>query len=225
MIGAVNIQFNLDDYSIRIQNMLPPDSILKAEKYHFTEDKKRSLAGEFLKRVLLANVLGTRASLLEFKTNPFNKPLLSSHENVHFNLTHSGEWVLIAIDEDPVGIDIEKIGPEIPDVEQIVFTQDEIRQIYQGGSGKPVRRFYNHWTRKESYIKAIGVGFSAAPEKISLLELPEGGIQIVSDHYDHSWIIQDLLFDEGYSLSVCSRKKLAGNILTFSFSELVDRFD
>lgn len=225
MIGAVNIQFNLDDYYIRIQNMLPPDSILKAEKYHFTEDKKRSVAGEFLKRVLLANVLGTRASLLEFKTNPFNKPLLSSHEGVHFNLTHSGDWVLIATDENPLGIDIEKIEPEIPNVEEIVFTSEEIRQIYQYGSKESVHRFYNHWTRKESYIKALGVGFSASLEKITIRELPGGNIQIVSDHYDSRWIIKDLLLDEGYSLSLCSRKTIANTILRLHFSELLDRFE
>ena len=224
MIGAVNIQFNLDDYYNRIQKLLPSDSILKAEKYHFTDDKKRSLAGEFLKRVLISNSLKTRASDLHFITNEFNKPSVANLESIHFNLTHSGDWVVIAIDDQPVGIDIEKIQPKIPDVEKIAFTQEEIQQIYQIESQQLTTRFFKQWTRKESYIKALGIGFSASLDKISILELSNGEIQIFTDHYDKTWIIRDLIFDSGYSLSVCSKKKLMDNVVRFDFSYLVDNY-
>lgn len=226
MIGAVNIEFDLGLYSDQLHELLPVTTIQKAEKYHFTDDRKRCLAGELLKRVLLADKLNTNASELKFETNRFGKPILAGKwgNGVHFNLSHSGKWVVIVTDDEAVGIDIEFIKSQIPDVEKMVYTDQEIHQIYASGPDKQLVRFFKQWTRKESYIKALGLGFYANLEKISILESPDGIIRIETDIADNDWLIRDLQLDPQYSLSICSKKKLSDEFEIFDIKNLIDTY-
>ena len=41
--------------------------------------------------------------------NRFSKPLLLGYENIHFDLSHCGHWIVCAVSDSPIGIDIEKI--------------------------------------------------------------------------------------------------------------------
>lgn len=226
MICAVNTDFDLNFYSDQIQKLLPPSALQKAEKFHFIEDRKRCLAGEFLKRVLLARYRNTEPSQLTFKTNRFGKPILTDHgkESLQFNLSHSGDWVVLVIDNEPVGIDIELIQTQIPDVEKIVFTEIEITQIYSAEPDRLINRFFQQWTRKESYIKALGLGFSAELEKISILDSTDGIIRIDTNILDKNWIIRDIPFEPEYSLSVCSKKELSDDIKIVKFDSILNSY-
>lgn len=226
MIGAVNIEFDLDFYSHKLHELLPVNAIQKAGKYHFKDDRKRCFAGEILRRVILAEKLNTDASNLRFDTNQYGKPALSGkwENSCHFNLSHSGNWVVIATDDEVVGIDIERIQSQIPDVEKIVYTEKEINQIYASAQEQKVDRFFKQWTRKESYIKALGLGFSADLDKISILESPDGTIRVETDIADSQWKIRDLQFDPQYSLSICSKKNLPDEFTVFDIQTLVDRY-
>lgn len=46
-----------------------------------------------------------------FQTEGNGKPVVRHIPSFHFNLSHSGDWVVCAIDDAPVGIDIEEIKP------------------------------------------------------------------------------------------------------------------
>ncbi len=224
MIYAVNIDFDLQLFYDRFQLHLPSNVIKKCDKYHFADDRKRCLTGKLLKRVLLAKHLNSSISELEFDVNRYGKPQLIRHnqKSLHFNLSHSGDWVVIAIDNEPLGIDIELIQPQIPDVEKIVFTENEIKQIYSVEQDQHINRFFNQWTRKESYIKAMGMGFSANLEMISILESANGTIRIETNSSDKNWVIRDIPFDPKYSLSVCSRNQISDEISILNIETLIN---
>src|SRR5437868_245025 len=65
----------------------------RAGRYHFEADRKRSIIGRGLTRLLLAHCLREPANLLHFTSNAFGKPALASERLGHlqFNVSHSGD--------------------------------------------------------------------------------------------------------------------------------------
>ena len=69
-------------------------------------EKNRSLgAGIVLARGLFA--YGIDATQVQFRKNAHGKPDLKDRQEIHFNLSHSGNYVVGAFADTPVGIDIE----------------------------------------------------------------------------------------------------------------------
>lgn len=81
------------------------------------------------------------------------KPYLSGREDVFFNLSHSGKWVLCAVSDKEVGLDAQALTPYRPSVASRCFTAAE--QAWIDGDD---RRFTQLWTMKEAYLKFTGFG-------------------------------------------------------------------
>lgn len=77
--------------------------------------------------------------------------------SIHFNISHSHDKVIVVVsDTGPVGIDIEWIRPiHVPDYKDC-FTPSEWNKILNTNSTEET--FFNFWTKKESLLKAKGVG-------------------------------------------------------------------
>ncbi|GKU25883.1 4'-phosphopantetheinyl transferase family protein [Clostridium folliculivorans] len=107
--------------------------------------------------------------------NPWGKPSLKNHPNIHFNISHSFNCIACVIsDTYAVGIDVEKIRIFNPYAAKKVCTTEEIKKIYS--SSNPDRVFFKFWTLKESYIKAIGKGLSHPMKDINFEIYPDGQI-------------------------------------------------
>jgi len=85
----------------------------------------------------------------------------------NFNVSHAGEWVVLAAEPlDLVGADVMKVelrgrDPSIHEFFHCMrtcFTSNEWRFIRRGAGADDLTRFFMHWTLKEAYIKAVGVG-------------------------------------------------------------------
>lgn len=77
-----------------------------------------------------------------------------------FNLSHSGDLVMLAISDTPVGCDIERLHKTI--LSPHVFHPQELahlRSLPQGDIQN--REFLRLWTAKEAFLKAIGTGIDA----------------------------------------------------------------
>ncbi len=99
---------------------------------------------------------------LEIKRNEHGKPFFENLPDFHFNISHSGELLAIAISNAPVGVDIQK---ERPFNESVIkrFHPDEINYI----SSK--NQFFEIWTQKEACLKYLGTGISGGLNKYSVL--------------------------------------------------------
>lgn len=93
------------DYEI-LDRFVPEERREKARKYFQRTDRERALLGEALVRYHLLSDFGIRKNEISFEQNSFGKPLLSGVE-LHFNISHSGRWVVCAIDTNDIGIDVE----------------------------------------------------------------------------------------------------------------------
>lgn len=128
-------------------------SVLRFKRW---QDRQASLLG----KLLLAHglkTLGFSASLLEqISTDKYNRPTLPLDKD--FNISHSGEYVVCAISNHRIGIDIELIRPVKLKNFHSVLTQKEIGILSE--LENPENLFFEIWSKKEAAIKADGKGFS-----------------------------------------------------------------
>lgn len=147
---------NVDDLNLsKAYNLVSEDRKNKISRFRFDRDKKLS-CGAYL---LLIKML-TEENITHplFKTQKYGKAYISNYENIHFNLSHSGNYVACAISDSKIGVDIEYNDPTIDlDIAKNFFYNDEYTQIMN--SDNPSNEFFKYWVLKESYMKYTGLGF------------------------------------------------------------------
>lgn len=140
----------------------------RAERFHFDRDRRRFTVSQGYLRTLLGRYLKMAPEQIEFYRGPRGKPGLKISERMHpgaatlrFNLSHSNELALYAITTGrEVGIDIEHIRT-VPGAAPIVkrfFSSQEQAAFFSLAEEHRKEGFFNCWTRKEAFIKAIGEG-------------------------------------------------------------------
>lgn len=144
------------------------------ERYDRVSDKERAYQ-RLLCRALLIKALDAHG--VDYRTaqrvkNDYGKEYLSSG-GVYFNCSHTNSAVVVAIGESEVGVDVE----DVPDASFLKvahrrFTRAEYDLLLD--SKEKTRDFCVLWTKKESYIKYLGVGF-AAPLSSFVCGLSRGG--------------------------------------------------
>jgi 4'-phosphopantetheinyl transferase len=143
-----------------------------AKRFRFEGDRNRFAVGRQALRFLLSKYLDLKPEEISISAEKGQKPFISSpSSNIHFNITHSGEWVLIAIAKDELGIDIEKIDPEFEFGDLLREHFSEAEQSFISQAGDPVAAFYFLWTRKEALTKAWGTGLQENLKLVSVLDL------------------------------------------------------
>jgi len=149
---------------------LSDDELAKAERFHSHLDRARYIVGRTALRRVLADRLGCAPAAIRFSYGRNGKPTLEGGRgHVEFNIAHSGGDAVIALAGDAaIGVDIELLRP-IDDVEslaRLVFSDVERRELELAAD--PVSAFLNGWTRKEAYVKALGLGLTAPLTEITV---------------------------------------------------------
>ncbi len=148
----------------------------KIDRFRFDDDKKRSITGEMLIKSYIRQKYGTPAKDIIISTTERGKPY-TENCNIHFNISHSGDMVVCAVSDNPIGVDIEKIKPVDLKIAKKVFNNDEL--LYLFGTTPPytfektddieiLRRFFTLWTTKEAYVKFTGTGISENLKELSI---------------------------------------------------------
>ena len=108
---------------------------------------------------LLAHVLNVEygiAPLPDIVRAPEGKPYFPSLPALHFNLSHTGPYVLCGISDRPIGVDMEQIRPRRDSLPRYALTSEEYIKYQAMGGDWPA--FYALWTRKEAWCKYTGQG-------------------------------------------------------------------
>lgn len=137
-------------------------------QFHRFEDSQRSLIGNIVVRYAISNRLGICMKDLVFGVGEYGKPFLIPFTGIHFSVSHSGNWVVCAVGENPVGIDVEKIKPIDLKIARRFFSREEYFELMKLPRERRVEFFYTIWTLKESYIKAEGKGLSIPLNSFSM---------------------------------------------------------
>lgn len=141
----------------------------KASRYVHIEDAYRSICAELLIRVCYSEF--TRESRFpRILYERYGKPYLEDNDFFHFNISHSGEWVVIAYGDKEVGIDVEKVSDEMAEIAPIWMTGSELNRIDMPEGIKKTEEITKLWTMKESYLKYRGTGLYTAMKSFGVLE-------------------------------------------------------
>ena len=144
----------------------------RANRFLFERDRLRFVAARTALRRLLAEYTHERPELLVFGTGRFGKPFLSNHPNLHFNVSHSGELMGVAISRrGPVGFDCERIesNSDLTSLCAHVCSPEEHKLILDEHSGLSRHRFFQMWTRKEAILKNVGIGLNFPLSNLTVL--------------------------------------------------------
>ena len=158
------------EYIAVLRSFLTPEENIRADKYYQEKDRNRFIISKVLLKFILAQEAGIPVSEISFEITKHKKPLLKNHPNLHFNLSHAGDYAVIAIANKPVGVDIEHSikNFDFKAVLAHVFNAQEIDAVLNADDKKDV--FYKFWTRKEAVVKATGQGIDDNFPKVPALD-------------------------------------------------------
>lgn len=131
----------------------------RVDRLRFLDDKKRTVAGEMLARKAIAKWCGVTPGSIAFGIKEHGKPYAKDLA-VEFNISHSGDIVVCAVDDKPIGIDIEQIRPIDLTVAKRICTDEELLYLFghtpteqnftYTTDTKILTRFFELWTAKEA---------------------------------------------------------------------------
>lgn len=212
--GTIEIwRFNLNSYLDTIPELyelLDDEEKAKSAKFYKEQDRHMFIASKALLRSLLSGYLNIDPGKLSFSYGKNKKPYLQN-SGIHFNVSHSGQCILIAVCDEEVGIDVEYYRHMTIQKEDMysIFTEAEIAFI----AGHKLRNeaFHKLWTRKEALVKATSQGIPDNLKYIPCLN----GTHLVNQRVLNccaSWTVYSFEADEYYAASVAfkgSDKKIS----------------
>ncbi len=141
--------------------LLTPERRAEAARIKPEQDRLHCIAAG----LLLRRVLGVTADE-DVCRNAYGRPELAG-EGPCFNLSHGGNYAVLAVFRSPVGVDIEPIGEKIPiAIPRRYLQPDELAWLERETTPE---RFAWLWTRLESALKADGRGFGLERRDFSVL--------------------------------------------------------
>ncbi|MBQ9297290.1 MAG: 4'-phosphopantetheinyl transferase superfamily protein [Paludibacteraceae bacterium] len=134
--------------------------------------------------LMLAELLETSISVAEnfdktpmkarsFVYNDYGKPSMPAAPE--FSISHCREAIAVALDDHPVGIDVE--GIRHADPELIARTMNPAEQQFIRQAGNPERAFTRLWTRKEAVLKCQGTGIASFEQLQTAIDRFDGKLQ------------------------------------------------
>ncbi|WP_434296521.1 4'-phosphopantetheinyl transferase family protein [Clostridium sporogenes] len=196
------------------------------EKFINKKDKIRSLVGEILVRTIITQKLNISNKNIILRKNQYGKPYLIGYPNFKFNISHSGNFVVCAIDNKSIGIDIEEVrNIEYEDIVKSFFSVSEFDYIIKQDLNCQLSKFYEIWVLKESYIKCCGQGLTIPLKSFSIdIEGYENiRVTINNEYKEHKFKRFDI--DLEYKMAVCSlNKKISDNVISINQNTLINEY-
>lgn len=190
-----------------LQGLLGEEELSRASRFLQDRDRLRFIFRRGWLRILLSRYLEVSPGELKFVTGPYGKlSLIDRPKDLRFNLSHSHGQALFAFTcAREVGIDLE-VGPvqqlnlegdqerspaEVPrhygsylGVAERFFAPEEVKQLSELSDDMWMTGFLNCWTRKEAYLKALGLGLSKSLQEFAVTLKPGEAARLLHDASD-----------------------------------------
>jgi 4'-phosphopantetheinyl transferase len=238
--GEIHVwSIRLDPAPERVEALgrsLSPDERERAARFRFDKHRRQYVVGRGALRTLLAFYTGTTPELIRFDYGPRGKPFLAvgavgaASQNpggLFFNLSNSDEMALAGfLQGREIGVDLEFRKP-MPDCEQIserFFSASERDVLRALPAHLKEEAFFNCWTRKEAYLKAVGEGLAAPLDSFDVTLAPGDEPRMLSLKGDAAagarWFFRHLLPADQYVGAVAVERQRDGEewpVHTWSF--------
>ena len=194
----------------KLEQIISEDERTRAARFHFQRDRGRFIVGRGILRSLLGGYLDVEPDQVEFRYGVHGKPYISEKlDELRFNLAHSHELVVYAFAYGrEIGVDVEYIRP-VPDFERIsanFFSACENVELNSLSVEQRQEGFFNCWTRKEAYIKALGDGLTHPLDQFHVSLIPGEparllGVEQAPEEVSR-WRLQDFTPTPGYTAAI-----------------------
>jgi len=165
---------------VSLQASLSDDELDRANRFVQPIHCDRFIAARGILRQFLARYLNLKPHKVIFDANAFGKPFVK--QAIFFNVAHSHDYALFAFSRNcELGIDIECIDPKVDclNLAKRFFSQREQDELEKLNPEQQQQGFFNAWTRKEAFIKAVGKGLSFPLDKFSVSLVPGQPFEII----------------------------------------------
>lgn len=195
-----------------LERFLDPGERERAEKFVFHRDRRQFIIAHAALRSILSLYTRILPGEITYQANAYGKPALATSgqdSGFRFNLSHSGEIVLIAIGSHAdVGIDVEKIVPERAeiDVARRFFSPGEFTAYAAIPHSQQTEAFFRCWTRKEAFIKGKGLGLSMDLDLFDVTFGPGEAASLAASRENPTdplrWRLYDIPAGQGYAAAL-----------------------
>ena len=161
-IWVVNTQnLKIEIYLKKILKILPEEDCKKVLSYRQIADSMRCAVGRILIRKLAAEKIKNFNIKLNF--SEYGKPFFDNKNAPQFNLSHSGNLIILAFDVEKIGVDVEKIiSLDLNYFENFLIDEEK---FLINNSDDRLKKFYEIWTTLEAFAKFDGRGIGIYDDK------------------------------------------------------------
>lgn len=153
-INTISHKYLLSKY----QDILSADEINKSYSYYFAIKREQYLINKCLSKILLGAYLGRSYNTIQLLSGSNGKPEVINQPTIHYSVSYSADYMLLAIAAKEVGVDIECVKHDFHFQEIVDFSFNSSEQGFIKLHADPAQAFYTLWTRKEALVKATAKG-------------------------------------------------------------------
>lgn len=215
-------EFKEDMLFMRFRELISEERASKIKNIYHEKDRLRSLYAEILLRYGLQKEGITKD--ISFRYNQNGKPELKYQKDLHFNISHSGNWIVCVISSGSVGVDVEQINNSSGmDIAKRFFTPYEYKALLDCPQEIQAESFCKLWVLKESYVKALGTGIDKSFASYGF-EFKGQEVQMhteENEEYKHrGYYFYVYPIEPGYWAAICSKEHYAGKYYVVTMDNL-----
>ena len=188
----------------------------RAARFTCGADARRFILGRSRLRQLLGARLGVRPESVQLTYGACGKPALANAGRcaLRFNLSHRDDLAVYAFSPGrEVGIDVEAIRP-LPEADTLAARFFSRREHAAYRALRPCDRalgFFQCWTRKEAFVKALGEGLSHPLDSFDVSLAPGAPAELLrvetATADDRSWSLASFSPAPGFVAAVAAEER------------------
>ncbi len=205
---------------------LHDDELARARRFHLERDRRRYIVARARLRQMLGQRLGIQAQCVELAYGTHGKPVLaggSATMDWRFNVSHSRDIAVFAFCRGrEIGIDVEAVHRVYcaDSIAERFFSRNEVQSYTALDPRDKETGFFNCWTRKEAFVKAVGEGLQYPLDSFDVSLAPHEPAAILrigdAEGSDGGWCLRSFSPSPGYVAAVVvERSRSAANDDTF----------
>jgi 4'-phosphopantetheinyl transferase len=207
MIKVFTLQLEEADYTPEFQDdlllYLPEAGKLRVQDRLNLTSKLHTVAGELLARYSLGQYTGKADQEINLRFGEKGKPHVDNLPGIHFNISHSGHYVVCAVAPVEIGIDVERVRKVNLRVAERFFSDKEISDLMACDEEDRTHYFITLWTIKESYLKAVGRGLTQHLNSFTIIKTADS-YQLTGNKEAENFGIETYRLSPEYLMAVCA---------------------
>lgn len=162
-----DLQFSVVEHG----QYLPREELERAARFRIESSRNRYLIGRYIVRSLASAYTGIKPEKIEIRYKKEGKPFIDETYGMHFSISHSASLVACAVTQmRQLGVDVEKIRPLQNEnaIAKRSFSDLELNSLSNLNKKAYLRGFFQGWTQKEAFVKAIGDGLKRSLKTVEV---------------------------------------------------------